>query len=113
MQEAPGPAYDYAETEETDSMDDSRTTLTRRRFVGAAIVLPALAGLFAASASPAAAAKGSQAQFKYQTHPNGSKQCSNCTFFIAGKTATANGTCKVVDGVISPKGWCIAYSAKS
>ncbi len=86
--------------------------LTRGQFVGAAVVLPALAGLLAASTAPAAA-KGSQAQFKYQSTPSGSKQCSNCTFFIAGKTATANGSCKIVDGTISPKGYCIAYSAKS
>ena len=94
-------------------MKDTSKRLTRAEFVGSAVVLPALAGLFAVSTTAPAAAKGSQAQFKYQTTPSGSKQCSNCTFFIAGKTATANGTCKVVDGDISPKGYCIAYSAKS
>ena len=88
-------------------MKDDSSNLTRGQFVGAA----ALAGLFAASTAPAPA-KGSQAQFKYQSKPNGSKQCSNCTFFIPGKSATANGTCKLVDGVISPKGYCIGYAAK-
>jgi hypothetical protein len=88
--------------------------LTRGAFVQGAVVLPALATLLAgASTLPARAAKGSQAQFKYQTKPNGNKKCSNCTLFISGKTATADGTCKVVEGTISPNGWCIAYSAKT
>ena len=92
-------------------MDESNKTLTRGRFMGAAIMLPALAGLFAVSGAPAAA-KGSQAQFKYQNKPNGSAKCSGCTFYIPGKSASANGTCKIVDGSISPNGWCVAYSAK-
>ncbi len=88
--------------------------LTRGQFVARAIVLPALAGLlYSVEAAPARAAKGSQAQYKYQSKPNGSKKCSNCTFYIAGKSSTANGSCKIVDGTISPNGYCIAYSAKS
>jgi hypothetical protein len=86
--------------------------LTRGTFVRAAIVLPAFAAALADGAY-AQAAKGSKAQFKYQDKPSGSKQCSNCTFFVAGKTSSANGTCKIVEGDISPKGYCIAYSAKS
>jgi High potential iron-sulfur protein len=93
-------------------MSDSKN-VTRGNFVAGIVVLPALAGLFVAAAAPAKADKVSQAAMKYQTKPNGSKQCSNCTLFIPGKTATANGTCKVVDGDISPKGYCIAYAAKS
>jgi hypothetical protein len=96
-------------------MNDSPKKLTRSEFVQSAVVLPALAGLLvAAAAGPAqAAAKGSQAQYKYQSKPNGNKKCSNCTFFIQGKTATANGTCKIVEGTISPNGYCIAYSARA
>lgn len=94
-------------------MKDSSKRLTRGEFVGAAaVVLPALAGLMAATSAPAAA-KGSQAQFHYQDTPKDGKQCSGCTFFIPGSSATANGSCKIVDGTISPKGYCIAYAAKS
>jgi hypothetical protein len=85
---------------------------TRGEFVRGIVILPALAGLLVAGTT-VAEAKGSQAQFKYQTKPNGTAKCSNCTLFIPGKTATADGTCKVVDGTISPNGWCIAYSKKS
>ncbi len=93
-------------------MNKSSKGLTRGQFVGRAVALPAFAALMASAAAPAQA-KGSQAQFKYQSKPNGSKKCSNCTFYIPGKSATANGTCKIVDGTISPNGYCIAYSAKT
>jgi hypothetical protein len=96
-------------------MKDSSKGLTRKEFVGSAVVLPALAGLLAVAtgSSASAAAKGSQAQFKYQNTPKDGKQCSGCTFYIPGKTATANGSCKIVEGTISPKGYCVAYSPKS
>jgi hypothetical protein len=93
------------------SMKD-QDKLSRATFVRAAVILPALAGVFGIAAQ-AQSPHGTKAQFKYQNTPNGSQQCSNCTFFNAGKTATANGTCKIVQGDISPKGYCIAWSAKS
>ncbi len=83
---------------------------TRRQALEGMIVLPALAGLLAATTTMAEA-KGSKSQFKYQTHPKGSHKCSNCSLFIPGTTPT-NGSCKVVAGSISANGWCIAYSAK-
>ena len=85
---------------------------TRREFVRNATVPLVGAMLFVASTS-VASAKGSQAQFKYQNKPNGSKKCSACKFFVKGKSATANGTCTLVDGAISPNGWCIAYQPKT
>jgi hypothetical protein len=93
-------------------MKDSSSAMTRRSFVANAIVLPALAGLLLAETSTAQA-KGSKAQFKYQTSPKNGQKCSQCTFFIPGKPATANGSCKIVDGAISPNGWCTAFSKKS
>lgn len=93
-------------------MRDSSSAMTRRTFVANVVVLPALAGLLLAETT-SAEAKGSQAQFKYQKTPNSGHKCSQCTFFIPGKPATANGTCKIVDGSISPNGWCTAFAAKS
>lgn len=86
--------------------------MSRRAFVANAIVLPSLAGVFLAQTAPARA-KGSQAQFKYQNSPKNGQKCSQCTFFIPGKSASANGSCKIVDGSISPNGWCTAFSKKS
>jgi hypothetical protein len=91
-------------------MSDS-SSLTRREALTGIITLPAMAG-FLASATAIAEAKGSKAQFKYQTHPNGSHKCSGCRFFHAGKTASAMGTCDIVAGEISPNGWCTAFATK-
>lgn len=61
----------------------------------------------------AGAAKSSKAAMKYQDKPNGDEQCSACRFFIPGKTLKAKGTCQVVEGSISPHGWCTAYTTKA
>lgn len=61
----------------------------------------------------AEAAKASKALMKYQETPNGNEKCSNCMQFIPGDTPDANGECKVVQGSISPQGWCTAYSKKT
>ena len=92
-------------------MADSPHATTRRTFIAKAIVLPALAGLLVAETEKADA-KGSQAQFKYQKTPHNGQKCSQCTFFIPGSSASANGSCKIVDGTISPNGWCTAFSPK-
>lgn len=84
---------------------------TRKEIIGTLIALPAFAAAVASVAAPAQA-KASQASFKYQNTPKGSAKCSGCKLFIAGPSKTANGSCKVVDGTISPNGWCIAFSAK-
>jgi hypothetical protein len=92
--------------------DPSLTGMTRRTFVANAVVLPALAGLLLAETTTAQA-KGSQAQFKYQSTPHNGAKCSQCTFFIPGSSPKANGSCKIVSGTISPTGWCTAWSKKS
>jgi hypothetical protein len=85
---------------------------TRKEALGQLIVLPALAAMFVSSGA-IAQAKVDRAQFKYQDKPNGSADCQNCQFFVAGKTATAAGQCQLVSGNVSPKGWCTAYSKKA
>ena len=41
------------------------------------------------------------------------KDCDDCIQFIAGKTAKAMGSCKLVEGEINPHGHCIAFSPKA
>lgn len=53
------------------------------------------------------AGKMTQAAARYQSKPNANQKCSNCANFIAP------GSCKVVDGKVSPNGWCIVYAPKS
>ena len=92
-------------------MQESSADMTRKDFVAKAVILPALAGLVIAETAPAQA-KGSKAQFKYQDSPHNGQKCSGCNFFVPGSSAKANGTCKLVDGSISPNGWCTAYAPK-
>jgi hypothetical protein len=51
--------------------------------------------------------KTSQAAAKYQGQPKGNQKCGNCMHFIA-----ESNTCKVVEGSVSPEGWCTLFAAK-
>jgi hypothetical protein len=46
---------------------------------------------------------------QYQDSPKNGAECSTCMQFIPGKKPQ----CKIVEGDISPKGWCLAYSKKA
>ena len=84
---------------------------TRKEMIGHLIALPAFAAAVAMAAAPAEA-KSTQAAMKYQNSPKNGQKCAGCKFFIPGSSKTANGACKIVDGSISPNGWCLAYSPK-
>lgn len=55
---------------------------------------------------PAGAAKMSKAQAQYQDMPKGSQMCANCNQFIA-----TTSTCKVVEGQVNARGWCLVWTA--
>jgi uncharacterized protein YjbJ (UPF0337 family) len=57
---------------------------------------------------PAATSKVSQTSVQYQTQPKGELKCSGCMNFIA-----ESNTCKLVDGQISPNGWCSLWTKKA
>lgn len=80
--------------------------VTRRDFLHVAAVGGGAmlgAGLLA---SPAIASKMSPKAMQYRPTPNGNQRCDNCANF------QAPGACKLVDGAISPAGWCILYNPK-
>ena len=60
------------------------------------------------SAAPAATKKVPQANVQYQTQPKGEQKCGRCVNFIA-----ESNTCKLVDGQISPEGWCSLWAKKA
>jgi hypothetical protein len=69
--------------------------------------------LAAAGAAPLLALSGGEAQaklaqtaVKYQTDPKDGKQCDGCAQFVAPNS------CKLVDGEISPTGWCLLWTKK-
>lgn len=82
---------------------DSTGGISRRGVLGGAAVA---AGIGAGLVSTSAYAKTSQADAKYQDKPNGSSMCSTCAQFEAPSS------CKLVDGSISPNGWCMLYTPK-
>ncbi len=92
---------------------DSKSKPTTRRtiLIGAA----ALSGLPVLAATQSANAAGTvpQASAHYQNKPNANGQhCSLCNYYLPGASATANGQCKLVAGVIAPNGWCQLFAAK-
>jgi len=81
---------------------------TRRSVLRTAVVLAGAAGAGLLSSERASAqAKVPNAAMKYQDHPEGDKQCDNCLQFVPPDA------CKIVEGPISPKGYCIAWVKKA
>ena len=81
--------------------------VSRRSMLKSVLVLSgaACAGLLSRREA-LAQAKASKAAMKYQDQPNGDKKCSECLQFVPPDS------CKVVEGVISPDGYCIAFVKK-
>jgi hypothetical protein len=48
--------------------------------------------------------KMSKQQAEYQDTPKGIAMCATCTLFVAPHS------CKVVEGEVSPDGWCRVYA---
>jgi hypothetical protein len=69
--------------------------------VGAAIVH----GLGSSLAT--AQAKVGQKTVSYQAEPKGAQRCDACTYFQAPNA------CKMVEGEISPQGWCSLFAKKA
>lgn len=93
------------------TFDPSRRRLFRQ---GAAIAGgAALGGLMLSAKAWAQGGTVAKSVAKYQDKPHGTQQCDGCIQFIPGKTSSAHGTCKIVEGDISPKGWCMFFAAKS
>ncbi|MCB1949341.1 MAG: high-potential iron-sulfur protein [Burkholderiales bacterium] len=93
-------------------MNYRQKKLTRReliKFLAIGITFPLMTGAI----NKAEAAKAPKTVVKYQDNPNRNEKCSNCMQFIPGKTPQANGECKIVEGRISPEGWCTAYTPKA
>lgn len=60
------------------------------------------------TAAQAETAKVSQASVQYQSQPKGEQKCDGCLHFIA-----ESNTCKLVEGQISPDGWCALWAQKA
>jgi hypothetical protein len=87
---------------------ENQSKMSRRSVLKRATLL--VGTVMAASVLPGKQAlaqqKVSKEAMKYQDKPNGDKQCSNCLQFVPP------GSCKVVEGTISPNGYCLAWVKK-
>ena len=82
----------------------SRRSLLRNIGIG----VPTVAALTLASVeSSLADGKIPKSQARYQTSPNGDRRCANCTHF------TSPSSCDIVDGDVSPQGWCQFFGQKT
>jgi hypothetical protein len=88
------------------SLNLSRRRLLRVATLAAGGGALACAGLVARPAT-AASPKLSQKAAGYQATPNGKLRCDTCMQW------KPPASCQVVEGVISPSGWCKIYVKKS
>jgi len=84
--------------------------LSRRSLLRGATLMAAggaLLGTTLAAGTAGAANKLAQKTVNYQDKPRGKAQCNNCSQW------QSPAACKLVDGSISPSGWCSVYAPKS
>lgn len=81
-------------------------TVSRRYLFHRVFALASTAGVALTSAAEAQT-KASQKLVAYQNTPKEGHSCATCTYFEPPNT------CKVVDGTISPAGWCSLWSQKT
>lgn len=65
-----------------------------------------VAGVAAIAGAMPAQAKAPQKLVKYQDMPKEDQRCDNCVLFEPPSS------CEIVEGPISPNGWCLGYARK-
>ena len=75
----------------------------RRRLLGGAFAVFACALTRSAISGAQAQQKMSKQEADYQENPKDIRMCATCTLFEPPKS------CKVVEGDVSPHGWCKAF----
>ena len=79
---------------------------SRRGVLRTGLAILAGGALAPAARAQDADSKVEQSVVQYQNAPKDGQKCSGCANFVAPNA------CKVVSGVISPEGWCVAYAPK-
>jgi hypothetical protein len=84
--------------------------LSRRaavRTIGAAVAATCGLAAKAQQYHPQDQTKLTQAAARYQDHPNADQVCAGCPYFISPSS------CVMVEGQISPNGWCPMFTTFS
>jgi hypothetical protein len=87
-------------------VESDDNSISRRDALSRVAAVPVALGLAAGATTEAEAAKLSQKAAAYQDKPKGKQECDGCRFFEKPNA------CSIVDGKISPKGWCKLFAAK-
>lgn len=85
------------------SQDDAARPVSRRAIMKTVALGLAAAATGTLVSRAQAQTKKTKAEVKYQDHPNGSADCGGCHFFLAPSG------CQLVQGTISPIGWCTLF----
>jgi hypothetical protein len=96
MPKSPGPISPVA----------ASVSMSRRALLGSTAGLAA-AMVLARTAPIRAQQKMPKQAAQYQDSPKGDQKCEGCRFFIEG------GSCRLVEGEISPNGWCRLFQPKA
>jgi len=91
-------------------MDDAQAqsiSPNRRTIILRGVACVAAGGALINAAKSANAGKMVQSVASYQATPKGDQNCGNCLLFQAPDA------CQVVDGTISPTGWCKFWAKKA
>jgi hypothetical protein len=96
--------------------------ISRRTWLKGIALISAAAGVPLMLVSTTAEAKASKSAVHYQDYPNGMRMCHMCKFFTSaggsrsgmgcgmmGRSMMGPGACEVVEGRISPMGYCDLY----
>jgi hypothetical protein len=90
----------------SDPIYPANRSMSRRALLGSTTALAA-AMILAGTATSRAQQKMAKQAAQYQDSPNGDQKCEGCRFFIEG------GSCRLVEGEISPNGWCTLFQPKA
>lgn len=91
-----------------DEILSRRTVLRGALMMGCSLLVPAALYYSASARADSGVKKQAQSNVKYQSSPKGTSKCSGCVNFIA-----ASSSCKLVEGKISPDGWCMLWTKKA
>jgi hypothetical protein len=81
-------------------------SMSRRALLGSTTAMAAVM-ILAGTRTGRAQAKMPKQTAQYQDSPKGDQKCEGCRFFIEG------GSCRLVEGEISPNGWCRLFQPKA
>lgn len=93
-------------TKEIKGLSEGAGGISRRQVLRSAAIAAGAAGALVGTVLPAQA-KMTQKAAGYQEKPQNGQSCSSCALFKAPDA------CTLVDGTISPDGWCRFYAKKS